>query len=270
MKKLFYSCLIATLHLSQIGATSPNVMTIEELLILEEDAFCSDATCECNHIDKAILRLPIPSQISCNEMHSYAQQLVQRCLPKHKSSRPARIKGHDDAQILVHKLCTQLTLQLNKSKLPSIERTHLDYILKTAMSKLIEPVNAPLRELVIHVDTCINQYFKDCSCNISDIPSIMKKEFAERRSNLLFKLKDTFEQKNEYPAQKDIVDGIEKAFQDFIKRAQHIHLTEWINGELVNLKHQDPGKNPGSYLKPNPGNAVLRKRLKFLDKKTTA
>lgn len=274
MKQILYLCIITSLALSNTNAMNNNLsqkdIPLDNPSLFLDEPLCLDVECNCSqeYDFLSMTRLPADSNITHEKIHDYGRQMVQKLAPKHKASDSHRVTTHQKAKTVAHNMCSMLCSQLTKSKMATVEKEKIDYILKSALSKIIPSSKAPAAEsLVSLVDTCIDTVFKNSSTNINDIPTIMRKEFMTRRALIISDLKSLMEKRGkDYINQNEVETVVQKTYEAFIQRMGYVLQSEWIDAVIINLKNDDLSKTQSSYLIPNHGSNRLKEKHKFLHK----
>jgi len=216
--------------------------------------------------DQTILRQS-NAKISCNKILPYAKQFAAYYYAPTTNKLSKDNSSTDSLDQTITNVCSQLVSQLNKNNLTFIDKKHLDFILNTALSKLLPDtlLSTFSQRLAEQLDIGIAQFFKDKGIDTKLIPADMRDEFKNHRNDALKNLRQLMIKHHRNNAtQEEIATAVHNAFESFAETIPHVLLWNLIKAET---KTVGKGKDATSSIAINPETFKLREQLEALTKK---
>jgi hypothetical protein len=276
MKKIIIIGLI--LFIPALHAEDPNIQSDSpEVIIPNNDIFLdnsdvSDAATDKNFdsdqaLDPNLLRHS-DSKIVCNKILAYAKQFASYYYIPTATKPSERVDASpSDIDETITNVCNQLINQLKKNNISSIDKKHLDFVLNTALSKLLpDTLSSTLsRQLAEQLDAGILQFFHDRGIDTRLIPSEMREEFRHHRNDALKNLRQLMIKHHRNAAtQEEITTAIHNAFEAFAETIPHILLWNLVKSEASTITK---AKDATSSIAINPESYKLREKLEALNRK---
>ncbi len=250
----FFVCSVA------VGQDAPS----EPILFLHEEI----------SIDDVLTRSPqeLEVQIARTSIRDYARAFAQEYVSI-ADTAPTRMISDMQNTIdqTVDNVCMIIEDELTKHQLSSIGQHRLDAVLKGALTKVgtqVPHAYVASKHLTQAVDEIVAATLQSNGKSLSTMPQDIRKEFADRKTGIINNLAGIVrERKTHRLSRTEIEDIVQKSFEGFIERVDHLHVQSWVNAELALLKATPPGAKGCSSIPANTDSKRLKQNVRFFNKK---